>query len=108
MKKSRSKSICAGLKVSHAGTVLSCQITTNADQTVMHVWLGNEAKTENPDVVIPVEGKSPVDTFCPSVEGTVILCILKSGEECIYDTRTGKRLSEKELKDRSGEIHFYQ
>ena len=94
--------------VVHAGTVLSCRVTANADQTAMYVYFGSGAKTEKPDVVIPVEGKSLVDVFCPSVEGTVILCILKSREERIYDTRTGKRLSKEELRDRSGEIHFYQ
>ena len=96
------------LEVIHAGTVLSYRVIVNADQTAMHVHFDDEAKTEKPDVVILVEGGSQVDFFCPSVEGTVILCILKTGEEHIYDTRTGKRLSKEELRDRSGEIHSYQ
>lgn len=103
------KTVKAGtFEVIHTGTVLSFRAIVNTDQTVMHVHFDDEVKTEKPDVVILVEGGSQVDIFCPSVEGTVILCILKTGEERIYDTRTGKRLSKEELKDRSGEIHFYQ
>lgn len=103
------KTVKAGtFEVIHTGTVLSYRVIANADQTAMHVYFDDGSKTEKPDVVILVEGGSQVDIFCPSVEGTVIWCILKTGEERIYDTRTGKRLSKEELKDRLGEIHFYQ
>ena len=95
-------------EVIHTGSILSCRVVPNADLTAMHVYFDVKANAEKPDVVIPVEGKSLIDIFCPSVEGTVILCILKSGEERYYDTRTGKLLVKEDLKARAGEIHFYQ
>ncbi|MDD5050235.1 MAG: hypothetical protein PHV93_00645 [Candidatus Pacebacteria bacterium] len=111
MKKAKAsrKGAMSEIVAMHKGTVLSCFIKTNTNCNALLVLFGTKAKKgEPPDVVISIEGGSPVDLFCPSVEGTVIWCKLKSGEERFYDTRTGKHLSEKELKERSAEIHLYQ
>ncbi|MDD4989206.1 MAG: hypothetical protein PHV42_02170 [Candidatus Pacebacteria bacterium] len=95
------------IEVAHAGSVLSCLVTSNVEHTALQVYFGRKTKADKPDQVITIKGDSPIDMCCPSVEGTVILCILESGEERIYDTRTGKQLSIKELERRKGEIHFY-
>lgn len=91
----------------HAGTVLPCRLMANADHTALHVFFDIQTEEGPPDRVIRIKGKSPVDLFCPSIEGTVIWCQLKSREEHFYDTRSGKRLTKKQMKDRAEEIHFY-
>lgn len=111
MQKARKKTTTDGIELTHAGTVLSCRITHNATHTGLLV--GYDVKTEGPwrpDRKIPVRGKSIVDSFFPSVEGTVIWCQLVSGEERYYDTHTGRRMREKELRklDRAKQLHFIQ
>lgn len=63
--------------------------------------------TDQKSQMIYIQGDSPVDMFCPSVEGTVIICWLKSGKECVYDTLTGSLLTAKDLMARRDEIHVY-
>ena len=93
------------LAVSHGGTELSCNIMAAKDaMSLQIVFTGG---TEQKFKTIQIQGNSPVSIFCPSVEGTVILCFLQSGEEQIYDALNGKLLSKKELNERGDRIHFY-
>ena len=89
----------------------TCRITHNTTHTGLLV--GYDVKTKGPwrpSRRIPVRGRSLVDSFFPSVEGTVIWCQLESGEERYYDTCTGKRLRKKELQklNRTKQLHFLQ
>ncbi len=93
------------MAVSHKGTELSCDITATKDGKSLQVTF--TGGTEQKSRTIQIQGGSPVDTFCPSVEGTVILCFLKSGKEQIYDTLSGSLLSKENLSKRGGAIHFY-
>jgi len=95
----------------HSGTVLSSCVMVNASSNALHIFFGAQTTKENsPDLVIPIKGKSTIDLFCPSVEGTVIWCKLKSGENRFYDIRTGERLTTQKLKTRSKveKISFYE
>ncbi len=108
--KAKKKKTMEGIELTHIGTVLSCRLTHNDNHTGLLVSFDTKNKGPwRPDFKIPVRGKSPIDCFCPSVEGTVIWCKLASGENRYYDTRTGRRLNEKDLrkKDRAGKVHFY-
>lgn len=108
---SKKKKAKEGMTLIHAGTTLSCRIMTNASKTALHVFFNTQAsKGESPDLIISIGNKSPVDMFCPSVEGTVIWCTLESGEERFYDTRTGERLTTEKLKARNKveKINFYE
>lgn len=91
----------------HAGTVVSYRIA--ADANALHIFFKAQFKEGVPDRVIRIEGGSPVELFCPSVEGIIIWCALKSGEERFYDTRTGERLTVEKVEagERAGKIHFY-
>lgn len=93
----------AGLK--HSGTEISCDIAVAADgMSLKVVFTGG---TNRKSQTIRIQGKSPVDMFCPSVEGTVVRCFLKSGAEQIYDM-SGNLLSAEELKGKwNNKIHFY-
>lgn len=109
-KTSKKKKADKGMMLIHAGTVLSCRLTANTNKTALHVFFSAQAtKGESPDQVIPIKSKSPVDMFCPSVEGTVIWCKLESGKEQYYDTRTGEHLTTEKLKARNKveQINFY-
>lgn len=108
--KARKRGKMEGIELTHNGTVLSCRLTHNANHTGLLVSFDAKNKGHwRPNLKIPVRGKSPIDCFCPSVEGTVIWCKLASGEERLYDTRTGKRLTTKEIKarNRAGKMHFH-
>ncbi len=105
-----SKNTMRGLALEHTGTVLSCRVQQGDDQKSLLVFLkGKTGDSLKPDVTIRVRGRSPINLFCPSVEGTVIWCRLVSGEERFYETRTGKRLTPDELKkmSKAGKLHIY-
>ena len=111
MQKARKRTTMDGIELAHVGTILSCRITHNTTHTGLLV--GYDVKTKGPwrpSRRIPVRGRSLVDSFFPSVEGTVIWCQLESGEERYYDTCTGKRLRKKELQklNRTKQLHFLQ
>ncbi|MSU55813.1 MAG: hypothetical protein EXS51_00675 [Candidatus Taylorbacteria bacterium] len=100
-----------GIKLIHGGTELSCRLTHNARHTGLLVLFNMEGGDfKNPDVRISVQGKSLIDSFFPSDEGTVIWCQLNSGEQRYYETRTGKQLTEKQLQKQKadGKVHFIQ
>lgn len=94
------------IAVIHNGTKISCEITAAEDAMSLEVVFttGTEQKSQ----MIQIQGDSPVNMFCPSVEGTVIFCYLESGKEQFYDTLSGALLSEEDLDKRSGQIHFYK
>ncbi len=105
-RKSHRKTTMHGITLLHSGTKLSCRITHNDSNTGLLVSFDTKITGPfRPDVKIQVRGKSEVDAFCPSIEGTVIWCQLVSGEQLFYDTRTGRRISDKKLQDRAA--HFY-
>lgn len=93
------------MAVIHNGSELSCKITTTEDAMSLQVFF--TGGTEQESRTIKIRGDSPVNMFCPSVEGTVIFCCLQSGEEQFYDTLSGGLLSQEDLNKRSGQIHFY-
>lgn len=90
--------------VVHNGSELSYQVTAAEDAMSLEIIFADGAKK-----IIKIEGYSPVSMFCPSIEGTVILCYLESGEEQFYDTLSGSLLSLENMNERSGQgqIHFY-
>lgn len=107
----RKKATLSGIQLIHHGTELPLRLTHNTTYTGLLVFFDTKSKGfESPDVRIAVRGKSTVDSFFPSEEGTVIWCRLNSGEERYYETRTGKRLTEKQLQKLSanGKVHFIQ
>ncbi len=76
------------MKIQHAGTELLLVICERKDGYGFTIEVTGENKSS-----IMIEKKSKIDFICPSIEGTVVLCVLKSGEERFYDSRTGNCLS---------------
>ena len=95
----------SNIVVKHTGSEISCNITAAEDGMSLRVIF--TGGTDQKSKTIQIQGDSPVVMFCPSVEGTVILCYLKSSEEQYYDILSGKQLSTDEIKTRSAKIHFY-
>lgn len=111
MKKKRpeknfSEPVVGNLLVIHKGSELSCEITATEDAMSLEVLF--TGGTEQKSRTIQIRGNSPVNVFCPSFEGTVVLCYLESGKEQFYDTLSGTLLSQEDLNKRSGQIHFYK
>ena len=106
---SRKPADCSsGLIVEHAGTVVVFRATLVDGGRSLKITPGD--KTGWAGRTIKVSGKFPIEMFCPSVEGTVIICLLTSGRGRFYDTLTGKHLTAGEMKSRvqKGEFHFYR
>lgn len=92
--------------VIHNGTNISCEITTTEDAMSLEVVFTSGA--EQKSRTIQIQGDSPVSMFCPSFEGTVIICYLESGQQQIYDILSGALLSEEYLYKQRDQIHFYK
>lgn len=95
------------IELVHAGTALSLRLRTSPDCFALNIFFETKGVTaETPDLVIPIEGDSPAHLCCPSVEGTVIWCQLKSGKHVFFDSMTGLQLATEKLKERQ-DVHFY-
>lgn len=104
-RKSANRSI--GVIVDHGGTVLTFRAILIDGGRSLKITPGN--KMDQEERTIKFDGKFPVEMICPSVEGTVLICLLASGKDFFCDTLTGKRLTVREIESRikKGECHFY-
>lgn len=96
-----------GLIVDHGGTVLTFRATLIDGGRSLKITPGD--KMDWKERTIKIDGKFPVEMLCPSVEGTVIVCLLTSGENYLCDTLTGRHLTDEEIKlqTKQGKIHLY-
>lgn len=97
----------SGLIVDHGGTVLTFRAILTDGGRSLKITPGKKMDWE--ERTIKFGGKFPVEMICPSVEGTVLICLLASGKDYFCDTLTGKRLTVGEIESRikKGECHFY-
>jgi hypothetical protein len=91
------------MELHHSGSLQSFQASGATDYQSICLTFDDDRQ-----LVIAVDGASPIDMFCPSVEGTVMWVRLRSGEERYYSTETGQRLTEDELWAGRQSIHFYR
>jgi hypothetical protein len=83
----------AMIEINHTGTELSLAIGEQPDGLGLTVMINGSSEAK----IIKIEGGSKIDLFIPSVQGTIIYCILESGEERFFDSITGSLLSRNEI-----------
>lgn len=91
-----------GMAIEHAGSAVSFRINVNEKNNGFKIVL--EDGTEKN---VLFEGGATIMLMCPSIDGTVIWCMLSTEEEIFCDSLTGIFLSQEDLKKRMGEILFY-
>lgn len=90
------------MRVEHIGTELSLVIREKSRGFRLVVNI-NGSKEER---IIQINGKFPVHMFCPSVQGTVVWCVLKSGEEIFFDSVTGSILNGQDIAERKPQFYL--
>jgi hypothetical protein len=81
----------SGLVVDHSGTELSFRLTAKSDQELTINFPDGKEK------IIRTVGRSKIDMYCPSIEGTVILVFFKNNTQSLYDVVTGELIDKEFL-----------
>lgn len=87
------------MKLNHCGTVVSFDAESCKRNKAIRIQFPDGKVTE-----LSIS-ESTVDMFYPSIEGNVMVVILKNSNEMVFDTITGQQLSRQELASKTATFY---
>lgn len=81
------------MRVEHAGTIFSFVASLTTRGRSINILFPNGKKRR----IVIKPPNNPIVSFCPSIEGEVILCQDSKGDSLYFSTTTGEQLSNAEV-----------